>query len=116
MTPLQTGLILSFFAFFLGLLTNAMIAFFKSGQVEKKAAYTLEDNCEKRREECCIAVIENQMATIDIRLKETEKQLDRGREDFRLLRADIGEIKMVLSGMKAIMENKIETITFKPKG
>jgi peptidoglycan hydrolase CwlO-like protein len=116
MSPLGTGIVIALIGWILGVLTNALIAIFKSGRVEKKAVYILESDCKKMRGECRIDVIETRVATIDIRVTETEKQLDRGREDFKELRGDISDIKEGMAGLKSIVENKIETIILKSKG
>lgn len=112
MTPLKIGIIVAFVSVFsgwlLGVLTNALIAFFKSGRVEKKAAYVLTLDCEKRRGECCLPVMKRDIATMETRLRETEKKLDHGEAKFDLLIKEIGSVRLVVERIQAVVEYALE--------
>lgn len=68
----------------------------------------------KERDEHCPGLAAYRDKT-DTKLSNMDKRLDKGAEDFGKIREDIGEIKIVLAGMKVLLETKIESITIKPK-
>lgn len=92
----------------LGILGKAIYDSYKSGRVEKKAVYMLssefEKICSSRRKDCCIPVLKKDVAQIDTRVTETEKQLGYGRADFKTIIDDISKIKQSLAGMPNQME------------
>mgnify|MGYP000459953964 CR=1 FL=1 len=71
---------------------------FMTGRTEK-GLYVEKDHCEKFREKCCMPELKKEVGVIENRMDAAEKSLDRGREDFRLLRKDISEINLTLAGM-----------------
>jgi hypothetical protein len=76
---------------------------FKSGHLEK-GVYVKTVDCEKNREKCCLPQLKRDSGILESRLTAAEKRLDQGREDFRLLREDISEMKESLAGIKAVLE------------
>jgi len=82
-----------------GLIGKALWDHQKVGRVERRAVYTLETDCEKRRLDCCVPILKKDIAQMDTRLKETEKQLGQGRSDFKIIIEDISLVKQSLAGM-----------------
>jgi hypothetical protein len=76
---------------------------FMTGRTEK-GLYVEKDHCEKFREKCCMPELKKEVGVIENRMDAAEKSLDRGREDFKLLRQDISEINLTLAGMAATLK------------
>ncbi|HEX9972286.1 MAG TPA: hypothetical protein VGD14_09465 [bacterium] len=103
MTSTETGLFFAGISFMLGILGKAIYDSYKSGRVEKRAVYLktteFEKICSSRQKACCVPTLKKDVAQMDTRVKETEKQLDTGREDFRTIIRDISQVKQTLAGM-----------------
>ena len=76
----------------------------QSGRVEKKGVYVTIDHCEGVREKCCITTLKRDVGIIENRMGAAEKRLDDGREDFKLLRKDIGGIDKSMAGIQAVLK------------
>ena len=79
--------------------------YFRTGRMEK-GVYMLIAECEKRQLACGMSTFKRELQDIseqqvktDTRLKEIEKQLDQGRNNFILVMDDISHIKQTLASM-----------------
>ncbi|MBT4877928.1 MAG: hypothetical protein HON48_22335 [Desulfobacula sp.] len=82
----------------LGFVCKIIYDWLKTGRTEK-GVFVKTDHCETIREKCCVPELKKDVGIIENRMDAAEKSLDRGREDFRLLRKDISEINLTLAGM-----------------
>ena len=96
----------------LGIVSGAVIGFIfkiiwdwlKTGRFEK-GVYVTSVHCEQIRDKCCMPQIKKDVEVLKTEMKAHEKKLDQGREDFRLLRKDIGSIKESLAGIKSVLDS-----------
>jgi len=73
-----------------------------SGRVEKGIFVTVE-HCEKSRDKCGTPMLKKDMGILDTRVATIEKQMDEGRENFKILRNDIAGINESLAGIEAFL-------------
>jgi len=91
----------------LGLVVKMLWDWLKSGRAEK-GVYMPVSDCEKRRGECCLPAVKRDIATIETRLREAEKQLDQGRVDFDTIMKEIAQINKSLSRIQTVIEFALE--------
>ncbi len=72
-----------------------------------KGVYMTISHCEAAREKCCMPRVKKELGVLGSRVTETEKKLDQGREDFRFIREEIGEIKESLARIQAGVESAL---------
>jgi len=87
----------------IGFLAKIVWDWLSSGRTEK-GVYVKTKDCEAHREKCCMPELKKDFGVMDSRMAAAEKSLDRGREDFRLLRKDISGIKESLAGIEAVLK------------
>ncbi len=86
-----------------GFIVKIIWDWFQSGRLEK-GVYMKAADCENHRDKCCLPQIKKDIGILKVEMMAHEKSLDQGREDFRLLRKDIGGIKESLAGIKIVLE------------
>ena len=90
-----------------GLVGKMLWDWLKSGRAEK-GIYMPVALCEQRRGECCMPVVKRDIATLETRLREAEKQLDQGRLDFDTIMKEIAQINKSLSRIQTVIEFALE--------
>ena len=65
-------------------------------------------DCERRRADCCLPAIKKEVENIGTRLKETEKQLDLGRESFEKIMDKISNLEKKIEGLIRVWEYSMD--------
>lgn len=117
MEKLPLVFIASTLSFGLGLIAFMVREYLTSGRIEKKAVYVTSVDCQAVRDKCCVGDVKKELSLershfesfrreVEVRLMAVEKRLDQGREDFKVIRKDIGKINNTLARMVVILEQQ----------
>jgi len=74
-----------------------------TGRTEK-GVYQTVAHCDEHREKCGVSENGKDIVALDTRVTGIEKQMDEGRENFKILRGEISGINKSLAGIKAFLE------------